>query len=430
MDLLNFLVNFICYAAILVLALYDGFTYWTHGGRNHVSLKGEMTGVGILGTFCGIFLGLLHFDVSDISGSIAPLLDGLKTAFGTSIAGLFCSTGLTVVQAVKPVAFRKTGDPIADTLVRVFQEFEPLMGELRDATKANTVEIAAMRQSMDKTMEDLAKGVTTEIVKALEGVISDFNTNLKEQFGENFKRLNEACFKLVEWQENHAATVDSSVEAFDKARESFETLKAQSSAMIDSHNELLQSLQRVGEDARGLAGASKGLATATGELEATIARTDRLLEAVKAKIETTETLFNNTLDGFDRKTREVADATHNRSERVVEQMKEQISKTGTAFGLGVDDMKKKVSGVTAQISKELEVFPRIGEEIEAAASGAVQAAKAAEEANAIAARTVTLTRGEMETAHRNLQQALVALTNGFADAYREYLEGLRKLADK
>jgi hypothetical protein len=401
MDMLNFLVNFVCYIGIVVLALYDGVTYWTHGGRNHVSLKGEMTGVGILGTFCGIFIGLVHFDVTNISGSVPPLLEGLKTAFGTSIVGLLFSTGLTVAQAIKPVAFSKTGDPIADTLVRVFQEFEPVLRELRDATKANTVEIVAMRQSMDKTMEDLAKGVTTEIVKALEGVISDFNTNLKEQFGENFKRLNEACFKLVEWQENHVNTVDSSVEAFDKARVAFETLKAQSSAMIDSHNELLQSLQRVGADARGLEGASKGIASATEELEATIARTDRLLETVEAKIEATETLFNNTLDGFDRKTMEVA-----------------------------DDTKKKVSGVTAHISKELEVLPRIGEEIKAAASGAVQAAKAAEEANEIAARTVTLTRGEMETAHRNLEQALVALTNGFGIAYREYLEGLRKLADK
>lgn len=401
MDLLNFLVNFVCYIGIVGLALYDGVTYWTHGGRNHVSLKGEMTGVGILGTFCGIFIGLVHFDVTDISGSVPPLLEGLKTAFGTSIVGLLFSTGLTVAQAIKPVAFSKTGDPIADTLVRVFQEFEPVLGELRDATKANTVEIVAMRQSMDKTMEDLAKGVTTEIVKALEGVIADFNTNLKEQFGENFKRLNEACFKLVEWQENHAKMVDSSVEAFDKAREAFETLKAQSSAMIDVHNELLQSLQRVGADARGLAGASKGLASATEELEATIARTDRLLETVQAKIETTETLFNNSLDGFDRKTMEVA-----------------------------DDTKKKVSGVTAHIRKELEVLPRIGEEIKAAASGAVQAAKAAKETNEIAAGTVKLTQGQMETAHRNLEQALVALTNGFGIAYREYLEGLRKLADK
>ena len=95
-----------------------------------------------------------------------------------------------------------------------------------------------------------------------------------------------------------------------------------------------------------------------------------------------------------------------------------------------DDTKKKVSGVTAHIRKELEVLPRIGEEIKAAASGAVQAAKAAKETNEIAAGTVKLTQGQMETAHRNLEQALVALTNGFGIAYRDYLEGLRKLADK
>ncbi|MDR2081877.1 MAG: MotA/TolQ/ExbB proton channel family protein [Campylobacteraceae bacterium] len=48
--------------------------------------------LGVLGTFLGIFDGLQEFDInSDITNSIGRLLEGLKTAFLTSIIGIFLS---------------------------------------------------------------------------------------------------------------------------------------------------------------------------------------------------------------------------------------------------------------------------------------------------------------------------------------------------
>ena len=43
--------------------------------------------LGVLGTFWGITKGLMAFDTSDLDKSIPGLLDGLKTAFFTSLAG-------------------------------------------------------------------------------------------------------------------------------------------------------------------------------------------------------------------------------------------------------------------------------------------------------------------------------------------------------
>lgn len=434
---IEFLINFVCYGGILILALYDGYTYWANGGRNHVSLKGEMTGLGILGTFSGIFVGLLNFNVNDISGSVPPLLEGLKTAFGTSIAGLFFSIGLTIIEAVRPVAFRKTGDPVADTLVRVFQEFEPMMLDLRSASRDQTEATQAMRETMDQTMEKLAKGVTEEIIGALQGVIADFNKNLKEQFGENFKQLNEACFKLVEWQDKYIPMVEASTGALNDAIRAFDRLKDQSEAIIATHQQLLVTLQSVGEDTRGLATASHQLGKAIEELEATLARTDRVVEAIKEKVELTEKVFNHTLDGVERKTREVAEATHVRAERVIDMLKERIELSGNVFGQTMDGMEAKTREVTKRIQSELEAFPRIGTAVERAAEGAERAASAAElaagsaaDANRVAGRTVDLTQKNLGTALTNLEKALVALTNDFGRVYREYLEGLRKLSDK
>jgi hypothetical protein len=44
--------------------------------------------LGIFATFLGIALGLGHFNVGDLQGSVPELLDGLKTAIWASVAGV------------------------------------------------------------------------------------------------------------------------------------------------------------------------------------------------------------------------------------------------------------------------------------------------------------------------------------------------------
>ena len=51
--------------------------------------------LGVLGTFWGITKGLMAFDTSDLDQSIPGLLDGLKTAFFTSLAGMIGSMFLS-----------------------------------------------------------------------------------------------------------------------------------------------------------------------------------------------------------------------------------------------------------------------------------------------------------------------------------------------
>lgn len=52
------------------------------------SIPSVFTTLGILGTFVGIFFGLQKFDVNNITESIPTLLEGMKTAFSTSIVGI------------------------------------------------------------------------------------------------------------------------------------------------------------------------------------------------------------------------------------------------------------------------------------------------------------------------------------------------------
>ena len=57
-------------------------------------VSGTMSGLGILGTFLGLTLGMLSFtgnDIFTISDNIAPLLSGMKVAFHTYVYGIFFS---------------------------------------------------------------------------------------------------------------------------------------------------------------------------------------------------------------------------------------------------------------------------------------------------------------------------------------------------
>ena len=94
------------------------------------SIPGHLTALGILGTFVGIFFGLYNFNVQDLNKSIPLLLEGMKLAFTTSIAGLTTSTLLRVshsivVSITNEDPYLPSGEDEGGTVVLVpgFREF-------------------------------------------------------------------------------------------------------------------------------------------------------------------------------------------------------------------------------------------------------------------------------------------------------------------
>jgi len=61
----------------------------------------------------------------------------------------------------------------------------------------------------------LSKSATEQVIEALKQVIQEFNNNLVEQFGENFKQLNEAVYRLLEWQENYKNQLNDMKDKYD-----------------------------------------------------------------------------------------------------------------------------------------------------------------------------------------------------------------------
>ena len=83
------------------------------------------------------------------------------------------------------------------------------------------MEVSTLKKLMRTDLNDFAKTAaeanTTAFIDALKAAIADFNKNLTEQFGENFKRLNEAVGKLLEWQENNKKDMEDMRTSIDTA---------------------------------------------------------------------------------------------------------------------------------------------------------------------------------------------------------------------
>ena len=206
--------------------------------RFTASTTNILTSLGILGTFAGIVVGLMDFNPSNIDGSIEALLAGLKTAFLTSLVGM---AGSIVYKAIvgaipsrKEEQVKSVGpDEIFSVMSKQLKssnellfaikgdedssltsQIKRLRTDINDAQKSNVVYQdlkitqtekfqVSLWEKMDEFGDLLSKSATEQVINALKEVIVEFNDKLTEQFGENFKRLDESVKKLVDWQENY-----------------------------------------------------------------------------------------------------------------------------------------------------------------------------------------------------------------------------------
>ena len=173
--------------------------------------------IGILGTFIGIFCGLWNFNTKNISESVPSLLEGLKLAFITSILGMGVSIILSFIENSK----KKLLDDNSNENLNI-KILKDILKEQKEASKTTNLihqsiihseenlnnHFNSVNKSLKKALDTLSKGATQEIITALEKVISDFNKNLIEQFGDNFKQLNESVKKMIIWQENYKIAIE------------------------------------------------------------------------------------------------------------------------------------------------------------------------------------------------------------------------------
>ena len=225
-----------------------------------------LTTIGIFGTFIGIVLGLLHFDQNAIETSMPLLLAGLKTAFITSLVGIFFSLifktlatfGFLQPKIEEDQRYKVTPKDYLDAMQQHTQEIiglKKLLGSenepslsyqinsLRTDMNANSqlfvkrseTQTARLNDQLTNLADTLAGMRLKTAIDDLNDVIVHFNLNLTEQFGNKFKYFNEGLAKTIEWQENYTSQFESMQKLYANASASLLQSEA-SMAQIAEHN--------------------------------------------------------------------------------------------------------------------------------------------------------------------------------------------------
>lgn len=174
-------------------------------GMNYYNsaISGTMTGLGILGTFIGLSIGLGSFngnDIYTISDNVGPLLSGMKVAFHTSVYGILFSL---VFQFAHRGVMADAYDKLQDFLAAYRECVEPVVNNTDDNTKAMLVYQANMANSM-KQMTELLKGEARQQAESLDRMVQQFTEKLQQALGTDFDRLGASLQRAYNAQEVYA----------------------------------------------------------------------------------------------------------------------------------------------------------------------------------------------------------------------------------
>jgi len=159
-----------------------GMNYYNSG------IAGTLTGLGILGTFLGLSMGLGSFngnDIYTISDNVGPLLSGMKVAFHTSVYGIFFSLVFNYVyRSIMADAYEKL-----ENFLNAFKQFaQPQVATEDENSAAMVIYQASMANAM-KQMLELLKGNALEQTEGVERIVNQFTEQMTNTMGVNFQKL-------------------------------------------------------------------------------------------------------------------------------------------------------------------------------------------------------------------------------------------------
>ena len=190
-------------------------------------VAGVMTGLGILGTFVGLSLGLENFNTgttAEITGSIEPLMNGIKVAFHTSIYGMVFSLVFNYVykrrldDAENAVSmflssFKKyvLPDTAVDGTNRLLelqlQQTKAILGISDTIANKFSEELKELLepefQHFSGILDKYARMTTRSQMEQMERVVDSFVTELNNSLGNSFANLAKVINQSLAIQEGN-----------------------------------------------------------------------------------------------------------------------------------------------------------------------------------------------------------------------------------
>ena len=252
-------LNGLTQSAVVVITLIAVLFHMRWTRRNTALGPTFLTTLGIFFCFIGIAWGLLNFDPSDVKYSIPRLLEGIRTSFWASVAGIFWALTIKARVAIWGDAKLSVGaasqqgatlNDVADYLAKLNgalagSEDSTLLGQIKLLRSDSNYRLDRLNSTFETYSEQIAEANSRALMHALQSVVHDFNTQVNEQFGENFKHLNAAVEKLVTWQAHYEEQLASLIgqetetrKAMTEAATRFTEVVRKSAEFTDTANSL------------------------------------------------------------------------------------------------------------------------------------------------------------------------------------------------
>ncbi|MBQ7797089.1 MAG: MotA/TolQ/ExbB proton channel family protein [Lachnospiraceae bacterium] len=196
------------------------------------AVSGTLTGLGILGTFLGLSMGLGSFngnDIYTISDNVGPLLEGMKVAFHTSVYGIFFSLVFNFVyRSLMAGAY----DVLAEFQTLYGQCVAPTVSSADENTKAMLIYQANMSNSM-KQMTELLKGNAMEQTQAVERIANQFVYLMSQSLGAEFDKMGRSMNVAANMQE--------------QCSRDYQSMEATARELIAANQSMVQLLEEMGK---------------------------------------------------------------------------------------------------------------------------------------------------------------------------------------
>ena len=376
-----------------------------------------LTSIGIFGTFLGVALGLWSFDTTDIHGSVPKLMDGLKTAFWSSIAGLLGALTIklrsTFSQAGRRTATQTRAASIDDldaSLKLLADQFnnqreDSMQSLLKRQHEDNQNGVRQIVYVLEHYEERMADANAKALVEAIEAVMQDFNARINEQYGDNFKRLNESVGKMLDWQNNYRAQLQQLIDeqertacSMKEASNAFEYMVKHANAfngISESLQELLSGMEaqraNLEDQLGGLATVVNNAADGLPKLEERIAAlTTGIAQQVHEQQRWTIEHITNAQEGIQKQMSDVMEKsgaqlieqqqlTHQQLSRIAEKverqvavlddsMEEELNKALQSFGMQLTALSEKFVSDYSPLTQKLQDVVKLAEEIKSTES--------------------------------------------------------------
>ncbi len=183
-----------------------------------------LTTIGIFATFLGIAVALtsLKTGPDQLKDSIPFLLEGLKTAFWASVFGVGCALTIKIRDYIgghktEEGDIAVEGEVTAADLLQSLHAIQKglvgsdegtLLSQIKLSRTDSNDRLDRLKEAQVAALQEIAKMGSGALIEALKDVIRDFNQKISDQFGENFKELNQAVGKLLEWQNQYKQSIE------------------------------------------------------------------------------------------------------------------------------------------------------------------------------------------------------------------------------